>query len=101
MRGKADAAGKFGAELMEALLVIIPVLLVVLWLGAMRPYCLRHRQGRITGADFGRAMWVDWQQATEIARERKDAGMLALCRLFLLLQLGWVAVFLGIVFGGG
>jgi hypothetical protein len=27
-------------------------------------------------------MWVDWQEAKEIAVGRKDAGMLWCCRLF-------------------
>ena len=31
-------------------------------------------------------MWVDWQQVSEIARGKDDAGMQRVCRVFLRMQ---------------
>lgn len=55
---------------------------MLLWLICIRPYCLRHGKGFTPGASWQTTMWVDWQEAKEIAAGRKDAGMLWCCRLF-------------------
>lgn len=67
-------------------LILIPLVLVSLWLGQVRPYCLRHGKGYTPGATSGTTFWVDLQEAGEIARERKDQEMIRLCRLMTLLQ---------------
>jgi hypothetical protein len=55
---------------------------MLLWLICIRPYCIRHGKGYTPGATWQTTMWVDWQEAKEIAAERKDAGMKWCCRLF-------------------
>lgn len=85
---------------MAPLLVILPFLLIALWLASIRPYCLRHRQGYTTGANWGVTSWVDWQQATEIAKKAGDRWMIAICRTFLLLQIAFVAMFAWLVWHG-
>lgn len=56
---------------------------MLLWAICIRPYCVRHGKGYTPGATWQTTMWVDWQEAKEIAAERKDVGMIWCCRLFL------------------
>lgn len=78
------------------MILLVPVMLLipVLWLGWIRPYCVRHRRGFTAGANPGITMWVDWQQASEVARENGDVRMKMICRVFLGLQLFSASVFL-------
>jgi hypothetical protein len=55
---------------------------MLLWLLGIRPYCLRHGKGYTPGARWGTTMWVDGQEAREIASRRKDGGMIWCGRLF-------------------
>ncbi len=68
----------------------------LLWLIWIRPYCIRNRQGFTPGANMGLTMWVDWQQASEIAKAKGDGGMRWVCRIFLglhlLVAVAWVAM---------
>ncbi|WP_035613891.1 hypothetical protein [Haloferula sp. BvORR071] len=72
---------------------------ILLWLGWIRPYCIRNRQGFTPGANVGVTMWVDWEQAGEIAKAKGDHGMLWACRAFLALHVmvavGFVVTMLG------
>lgn len=70
----------------------------VLWLGWIRPYCIRNRQGFTPGANVGLTMWVDWQQASEIAKAKGDGGMRWLCRIFLGLHLLVAGAFIRMLF---
>lgn len=70
----------------------------LLWLGWIRPYCIRNRQGFTPGANMGVTMWVDWEQASEIAKAKGDRGMRWVCRIFLGLHLLVAGSFLVAVF---
>ena len=72
---------------------------IFLWLLVIRPYCIRHRKGYTPGALMGVTIWVDWQEASGVAKERADKGMIFICRLFLVLQLSIVAAILWPMFG--
>jgi hypothetical protein len=62
-------------------IVIVPLVAILLWLFAIRPYCLRNGKGFTTGANMGVTYWVDWQEATEISKAKGDGGMIIICRL--------------------
>lgn len=49
---------------------------------------------------MGVTIWVDWQDASGVAKERGDKGMVFVCRLFLVLQLTIMAGVLGTMFRG-
>lgn len=72
---------------------------VSVWLAVIRPYALKHGQGYTTGANFGVAAWIDWEQSKEIAGKKGDLWMLRICRLFLALNLLVVAGFFLIAIG--
>lgn len=72
---------------------------IFLWILVIRPYGVRHRKGHTPGAHMGVTIWVDWQEASSVAKERKDKGMILICRLFLGLQLSIVASILWAIFG--
>ncbi len=72
---------------MAFIFVVSSVSYFVLWLFSVRPYCRKHGKGYTTGANVGVALWVNWQEAGEIARKRNDKGMIAVCRGMLVLQL--------------
>ena len=59
----------------------------MIWLFAIRPYCVKHGQGYTPGANVGVTIWVDWQQAKELAKAHADRRMLAWCRAFLGIQI--------------
>lgn len=85
---------------METAVIIIGVLgSIFLWLALIRPYAVKRGQGYTTGANFGVAAWIDWQQSKEIAGKRGDLWMLRICRLFLALNLLVVAGFFLIATG--
>ncbi|MGB0291338.1 MAG: hypothetical protein ACPGIA_02040 [Luteolibacter sp.] len=44
---------------------------------AIRPYCVAKKENYHIGASFGRAIWIDWQHAKEMASEHDDKGMLS------------------------
>ena len=84
------------------LLAVIPFSVIALWLLVIRPYCIRNRKGYTPGANAGVTLWIDWQEATEIAKSRGDRGMLLLCRVFLGLQiLCLLTILILIVTSGG
>lgn len=64
----------------------------LLWQCAIRPYCIRHGQGYTPGANWGVTLWVDWQQAREMADARNDRGIRLACRLFLAIHIAFAAV---------
>lgn len=73
---------------------------LTVWLVAIRPYSLRHRQGYTPGASFGVTAWVDWEQARAIARDRRDPAMQWICRLFISLKAAMVMGSLILLFFG-
>lgn len=68
-------------HLMFIAIVIVPLVAVLFWLFAIRPYCRRNGKGYSPGANVGVTFWVDWQEAKEIAKARGDAGMTLICRI--------------------
>ena len=55
---------------------------ILAWLLVIRPYARRHGQGYTPGANWGVTIWIDCQQALEIATRRRDRGMQRACRAF-------------------
>lgn len=90
-----------GSGLPVSLLVFIPFADVILWLLVIRPYCIRHGRGYTPGAHTGVTIWVDWQQATELAKTHGHRGMLAVCRVFLGLRIVFCAWILVVLIGSG
>lgn len=66
--------------------------MVILWFFRIRPYAIRHGEGRTTGVNLAVALWIDWQQASEIAAVRGDLGMRWICRLQAALQALFVVI---------
>lgn len=86
--------------LFSLILVFIVTLPFTLWLFGVRPYCLRHGKGYTPGANLNVTMWIDWQQATEVARAEGDRRMLVFLRLCLVVNLTFVLFwFLALVSG--
>lgn len=77
---------------MVAAIFIIPFVAALLWLLAIRPYCRRNGKGYTPGANVGVTFWVDWQQASEIARAKGDEGMIMICRVVLWLHIVTFAI---------
>jgi len=71
-----------------------------LWLFVIRRYCLRNGMGYTPGAAWDVTMWIDWQEASEMAAQRKDRGMILWCRLFLAIKLLFSAVGLLVLAAG-
>jgi len=70
-------------EFLIAFLILSPFLVPILtWLLVIRPYCRRHGQGYTPGANWGVTVWIDCQQALEIATRRGDRRMKWTCRAF-------------------
>jgi len=84
---------------MAILLLISGMAIPILWLGYIRPYCIRNRQGYTPGGNVMATMWVDWQLASEISAENGDTGMRRICRAFLILHLLAAAVLLVSILG--
>jgi hypothetical protein len=71
-------------NLLIAFLLLSPFLVPILtWLLLIRPYCRRHGQGYTPGATWGTTIWVDCQQANEIATRLGDRKMQWACRAFI------------------
>ena len=73
--------------LVSFIIVFIFTLPMTLWLFGIRRYCINNGKGFTPGAGWETTMWIDWQEATEIAVARGDRGMLTFCRFYLLIQL--------------
>ena len=58
----------------------------VLWFFVIRPYCVRNHKAYTPGANLGVTAWIDWQEATEMAKANGHQGILFVCRLFLMLN---------------
>ncbi len=72
------------AALVFTLVISLPFLL---WLFGIRRYCVRNGKGYTPGANWGITIWIDWQEASEMATVRGDTGMRRFCGVFLALQL--------------
>lgn len=83
---------------MAILIISIPPVLLVLWLGFIRPYCIRHGKGYTPGGNPGVTFWVNWQEAGEIARENGDGKMVMLCRVVFWLQVIFALLSLSMIF---
>lgn len=79
-------------------IVIIPIVVAILWLLSIRPYCIRNRKGYTPGANIGITFWVDWQEAGEIAKAKGDDKMIFVCRLVFWLQIVAVCIILLTIF---
>ena len=79
---------------MSVAIIFIPLLIGILWLLSIRPYCIRNREGHTPGASIGITLWVDWQQATEIAKAKGDAEMIFICRVVFWLHVAFACIFL-------
>lgn len=55
----------------------------LLWLFVIRPYCFRNGMAYTPGANIPVTMWIDWQQANELAKERGDTGYRVVCGVYL------------------
>ncbi len=84
--------------LIAFIIVFIFTLPMTLWLFGIRRYCIKNGKGYTPGAGWETTMWIDWQEATEIAVARGDRGMLFFCRMYLLIQLVYtLCVFIAFV----
>jgi hypothetical protein len=79
-------------------LVIVPLVAILLWLFAIRPYCRRNGKGFTPGANIGVTYWVDWQEAREISQAKGDGGMMMICRLVFWLHILGLAILAYTVF---
>jgi hypothetical protein len=79
--------------------VIIPLVVMLLWLLSIRPYCRCNGKGFTCGPAVGVTFWVDWQEAGEIAKVKRDAGMVRVCRLVFWLQLLGFGLMVFAIFG--
>ncbi len=75
-------------------LFLVPLVITLLWLFSIRPYCIRNRKGYTPGANLGVTFWVDWDQARELAKAEGNRRMLLICRVVLWLQILAVVVLL-------
>jgi hypothetical protein len=73
--------------LVAFIIVAILTLPLTLWLFAIRRYCVRNGKGYTPGTSWRQTMWIDWQEATEIAEARGELGMIIFCRFYLIVQL--------------
>ena len=80
--------------MMPIAFVAIPLLIGTLWLLSIRPYNIRNREGHTPGASIWVTLWVDWQQAGEIAKKKGDDGMFLVCRLLFWLHIVFAGVLL-------
>ncbi|QTN31740.1 hypothetical protein HZ994_05175 [Akkermansiaceae bacterium] len=60
---------------------------LTLWLFVIRRYCIRNGMAYTPGANWDTTMWIDWQEARELAALRGDRAMIRWCRLFLAIKL--------------
>ena len=59
----------------------------LLWLFVIRPYCFKNGMAYTPGANIGVTMWIDWQEASELAKARGDKSLLVVCGIFLAIKL--------------
>ena len=85
--------------LVAFIIVFILTLPMTLWLFGIRRYCIKNGKGYTPGVTWQTTMWIDWQEATELAVARGDRGMLVFCRFYLLIQLVYT-LFVFIAFVG-
>lgn len=78
---------------MPYLIVLFFLIPFLLWLFSIRPYCVKNGMGYTPGSNAGITIWVDWQQAKELAKEKGDDGMQWICRIFLVMNLTTSACF--------
>lgn len=78
--------------------VIVPLVAILLWLFAIRPYCRRNGKGFTPGANMGVTYWVDWQEATEISKAKGDRGMIMICRFVFWLHILGLGILIYAVF---
>lgn len=78
------------------LLTLVAVSSIATWVLILRPYRRKHGQGFTPGADCGVTFWVDWQQATELARKNENLWIIGVCRTLLLIHIVFALIF---VFG--
>lgn len=85
--------------LISALVIVfILTLPMTVWLFGIRRYCIRNGKGYTPGASWQTTMWIDWQEATEIAAARGDRGMCGICKAYLVIQLIYtVVLFIGLM----
>ncbi|MGJ8642231.1 MAG: hypothetical protein ACSHX9_02390 [Luteolibacter sp.] len=81
-------------------LAIVSTLIIcspyLVWQFAIRPYCLKNGKGYTTGANWAVTMWVNWQEAKELATERGDKRMIYACQLYLWIHIVFLLIGLGI-----
>jgi hypothetical protein len=82
-------------------IVIVPLVAILLWLFAIRPYCRSNGKGFTPGANIGVTYWVDWQEAKEISKTKGDGGMIMICRLVFWLHILGLAILAYVVFNPG
>lgn len=83
--------------MLALLIVLVLTAPFTLWLFVIRRYCVRNGMGYTPGANWDVTMWIDWQQAREMAAARSEGGMVFWCRLFLTIKLlyavfGFIAI---------
>lgn len=76
-------------------LVLIVSSPYLVWQFFIRPYCRRNGRGYTAGVDWGATMWVDWQEAKELAVARGDGRVLMACRVFLWIHLVFFLIGVG------
>jgi hypothetical protein len=64
---------------------------LTVWLFVIRRYCVRNGMGYTPGANWDTTMWIDWQEAKAMATLRGDLWMLRWCRVFLGINLFFLA----------
>ncbi|MDP4625444.1 MAG: hypothetical protein NWT08_09935 [Akkermansiaceae bacterium] len=69
----------------------------LVWQFFIRPYCLKHGKGYTTGMNWAATMWVDWQEAKELATAKGDHKILVACRAFLWIHLVFFVLALGFI----
>ena len=89
---------------MALVLVFLISLPTLLWLFGIRRYCVRNGKGYTPGGNWGVTVWIDWQEASEMALVRGDTGMQRFCNVFLVIQLfytfiGFLVFFAGLMAG--
>lgn len=71
----------------------------LLWLFIIRPYCIRHGKGYTPGANWAVSIWINWQEALDLAKVHDDRGIRNVCHLFLSLQIAF-AIIMVLMFAG-
>lgn len=69
----------------------------LVWQFFIRPYCLRNGKGYTTGVNWAATMWVDWQEARELAKEKGDKRILNACSAFFWIQLTFLILMMAVV----